>query len=63
MQKLMLLSGPHWHSKPLAGAQHTLEDISKGHAPSAYVLGALQESTKAARQLGTLGGGNHFLEV
>ncbi len=54
--------GPHCHSKPLAGARHALESISERHTPSAHVLGAL-ESKKAARQLGTLGGGNHFLEV
>ena len=47
---------------PLIGAAHTLEDISQRSAPSAYVLDSLRE-TRALKQLGTLGGGNHFLEV
>ena len=50
------------HNTPLMGAKHALEDISHQHAPSQFVLGALKES-RAAKQLGTLGGGNHFLEV
>ena len=55
-------AGRDAHATPLMGAEHALEDISHRHAPSQFVLGALKES-RAAKQLGTLGGGNHFLEV
>ena len=55
-------AGRDAHETPLKGAEHALESISHQHAPSQFVLGALKEST-AAKQLGTLGGGNHFLEV
>ena len=55
-------AGREQHKTPLTGAAHTLEDISHRSAPSAYVLDSLRE-TRALKQLGTLGGGNHFLEV
>ncbi len=55
-------AGRESHKTPLIGAAHTLEDISHRSAPSAYVLDSLRE-TRALKQLGTLGGGNHFLEV
>lgn len=55
-------AGRDHHKTPLIGAAHTLEDISQRSAPSAYVLDSLRE-TRALMQLGTLGGGNHFLEV
>ena len=55
-------SGRDAHKTPLVGAEHALESISHRHAPSQFVLAALKES-RAAKQLGTLGGGNHFLEV
>ena len=55
-------AGRDAHTTPLMGAEHALEGISHRHAPSQFVLGALKES-RAAKQLGTLGGGNHFLEV
>ena len=55
-------AGRDAHATPLMGAEHALEGISHRHAPSHFVLGALKES-RAAKQLGTLGGGNHFLEV
>ena len=50
------------HSKPLDGATRALQDISDRKAPSDYLAEAVT-SPKAAHQLGTLGGGNHFLEV
>ncbi len=55
-------AGREQHKTPLTGATHTLDAISHRSAPSAYVLDSLQE-TRALKQLGTLGGGNHFLEV
>ena len=55
-------AGRDAHKTPLMGAEHALDDISHRHAPTQFVLGALKES-RAAKQLGTLGGGNHFLEV
>ena len=55
-------AGRESHKTPLIGAAHTLEDISQRSAPSPYVLDFLRE-TRALKQLGTLGGGNHFLEV
>ena len=55
-------AGRDAHTTPLMGAEHVLEGISHRHAPSQFVLGTLKES-RAAKQLGTLGGGNHFLEV
>jgi RNA-splicing ligase RtcB len=50
------------HKEPLIGARHTLEDISSRRTPSKYLERAL-EAPKVAKQLGSLGGGNHFLEV
>jgi RNA-splicing ligase RtcB len=42
--------------------QTLLEEISHQHSPSAF-LASLAAKDKASAQLGTLGGGNHFLEV
>jgi RNA-splicing ligase RtcB len=39
-----------------------LEEISQQHSPSPFLAG-LAAKDKACAQLGTLGGGNHFLEV
>jgi RNA-splicing ligase RtcB len=39
-----------------------LDEISHQHAPSDF-LATLAGRDKACAQLGTLGGGNHFLEV
>lgn len=39
-----------------------LDEISHRSAPTAY-LQQLAEGDRAEQQLGTLGGGNHFLEV
>ena len=40
----------------------TLDEISHEHAPSRW-LEAAAAQPRPAQQLGTLGGGNHFLEV
>ena len=55
-------AGFNKHSTPLPTARQTLDDISHEHPPTQYLLNFLPKST-AAEQLGTLGGGNHFLEV
>jgi tRNA-splicing ligase RtcB (3'-phosphate/5'-hydroxy nucleic acid ligase) len=49
--------GFHWHKKPLPQAEAFL---AGGHRPTVIQSG---EMAKAASQLGTLGGGNHFIEV
>ena len=43
-------------------ASETLDDISHEHAPSRWLEEAAAQP-RPAQQLGTLGGGNHFLEV
>lgn len=55
-------TGKREHKRALKGAHTTLDDISNEHAPSPFLEHALSEK-KVANQLGTLGGGNHFLEV
>lgn len=57
----MPVTSPHKQA-PLAGAQEVLDEISHAHAPSKWLASKAAEK-KAAQQLGTLGGGNHFLEV
>lgn len=49
--------GFHWHKTPLKEAEAFL---AGGHRPTVIQPGAM---AKAACQLGTLGGGNHFIEV
>lgn len=43
-------------------AKETLDDISHEHAPSRWLEEAAAQP-RPALQLGTLGGGNHFLEA
>ncbi len=50
------------HKIPLHGAQETIDDISNKRAPSKFVEESMS-APKVLKQLGTLGGGNHFLEV
>ena len=50
------------HKKPLPGAEETLAEISRKMPPTPR-LAAEAKAPKAAKQLGTLGGGNHFLEL
>ncbi|CAE7508582.1 rtcB [Symbiodinium pilosum] len=51
------------HSQQLSWAKGTLQDISREHHPTDYLAARLDRETKIAKQLGTLGGGNHFIEV
>ena len=50
------------HKKAMPKANETLDDISHEHAPSRWLEEAAAQP-RPAQQLGTLGGGNHFLEV
>lgn len=50
------------HRTELRHAKGTLVDLSQAHPPSQW-LEETMARPKAAKQLGTLGGGNHFLEV
>ncbi|CAJ1419020.1 unnamed protein product [Effrenium voratum] len=51
------------HDEQLPWAKETLHNISREHHPTDYLARRLDREEKIARQLGTLGGGNHFLEV
>lgn len=50
------------HAKPPPLARQTLDEICHEHPPSPW-LEREQNKQTSALQLGTLGGGNHFLEV
>ena len=50
------------HNQPLKSARMALDEISHELAPSQW-LEERSADKKPAQQLGTLGGGNHFLEV
>lgn len=50
------------HKSELPGAQETLDSISQSHPPSQILMTDIAQD-KTGLQLGTLGGGNHFLEV
>jgi len=51
------------HDAQLPWAKETLKDISREHHPTEYLAKRLEKESKIGLQLGTLGGGNHFLEV
>ena len=55
-------AGFNAHGSPLPSARMTLDEISQENAPSRWLEEASAQP-KPAQQLGTLGGGNHFLEV
>lgn len=55
-------AGFNAHDSPLPSARMTLDEISQENAPSRWLEEASAQP-KPAQQLGTLGGGNHFLEV
>ncbi|KAK9903997.1 hypothetical protein WJX75_002148 [Coccomyxa subellipsoidea] len=55
-------TGFDMHKTPLQGAQETIQDISNKTAPSRYLEESMT-APKVLKQLGSLGGGNHFLEV
>ena len=50
------------HDSPLPSARMVLDEMSQQNAPSRWLEEASSQP-KPAQQLGTLGGGNHFLEV
>ena len=50
------------HSRPLPKAQETLDEISHEVPPTSNLL-ELMPVSHADKQIGTLGGGNHFVEV
>jgi len=51
------------HSSQLPWAQGILTDISAECPPTLYLESRIEREKKIAKQLGTLGGGNHFIEV
>jgi tRNA-splicing ligase RtcB len=61
--KQRIPTGFDQHKKALPKTQEILARISEEHPPSKWLLNQLGTNVKPAEQLGTLGGGNHFLEV
>lgn len=57
-----MAAGFESHDRPLKSARLALDEISHEKAPSQW-LEERSADKKPAQQLGTLGGGNHFLEV
>lgn len=57
-----MAAGFQSHEQPLKSARMALDEISHELAPSHW-LEERSADKKPAQQLGTLGGGNHFLEV
>ena len=55
-------TGFHQHRQPLPRTLQILDEISETCPPTDYLLAQLREP-RVTEQLGTLGGGNHFLEV
>lgn len=55
-------TGFNQHRSTLYGTKHVLDDISNAHPTSMYLEEQLH-LPRVTNQLGTLGGGNHFLEV
>ncbi len=55
-------AGFNAHDSPLPSARMVLDEMSQQNAPSRWLEEASSQP-KPAQQLGTLGGGNHFLEV
>jgi tRNA-splicing ligase RtcB (3'-phosphate/5'-hydroxy nucleic acid ligase) len=54
-------TGFNSYDNPLSDTNRVLEKITESQSPTKYLKDAINK--KAACQLGTLGGGNHFLEV
>lgn len=50
------------HKKAPPSARQVVDTISAQHTPSPWLLAKI-DNEKVPRQIGTLGGGNHFLEV
>ncbi|DBA69704.1 TPA: hypothetical protein ACH3X2_012636 [Trebouxia sp. C0005] len=60
--KRRIPTGFNAHDSPLPSARMVLDEMSQQNAPSRWLEEASSQP-KPAQQLGTLGGGNHFLEV
>lgn len=56
-------TGAESYYRPLPGTKAKLEKIAEEVEPTNLLKGMLGQESKAETQLGTLGGGNHFLEV
>eukprot|EP00965_Chrysotila_dentata_P177278 5854534-Pleurochrysis_carterae.AAC.2 len=61
--KAKVPTGADSHLEALKGTAEAISAISKEHPPSPWLRKLLSANARVARQLGTLGGGNHFLEV
>jgi len=61
--KRRIPTGFNQHKQPLRGAWEALDDISDQKPPSERLKAAMGQNIKIPNQLGTLGGGNHFLEI
>eukprot|EP01024_Parvocaulis_polyphysoides_P049321 TRINITY_DN4769_c0_g3_i2.p2 TRINITY_DN4769_c0_g3~~TRINITY_DN4769_c0_g3_i2.p2 ORF type:complete len:485 (-),score=37.53 TRINITY_DN4769_c0_g3_i2:315-1643(-) len=61
--KRRIPTGFNQHKKPLANTLQVLDDISNKHTPTKWLENQIATNVKVGAQIGTLGGGNHFLEV
>ena len=61
--KQLIPTGFNSHRTPLPGALDTVAAILRDSAPSEWLAQLVAGSAKVGCQLGSLGGGNHFLEV
>lgn len=57
------MTGFNEHRGPLPGARQALDEISHEKPPTRRLENVFRKKPKIANQLGTLGGGNHFMEV
>jgi tRNA-splicing ligase RtcB len=61
MIKQDIPTGFNSYDKPLTATKDVIEKITETQNPTKYLRDNI--NSKASCQLGTLGGGNHFLEV
>eukprot|EP00873_Tetraselmis_striata_P011724 jgi/Tetstr1/431988/TSEL_021465.t1 len=62
--KAFIPMGFHEHGVALLGAAVRMEELCHEYRPTSWLATQVEaEGSKAAKQLGTLGGGNHFLEA
>lgn len=57
------MAGFNEHRSPLMGARQALDEISHEKTPTKRLENVFRNKPKIANQIGTLGGGNHFMEV